>query len=130
MNKKPRNLGVRLDPALTERLARIEQKTGVNGATIARNAIEAALNYFDKHGKLIFPLHIVDDEIFIAMLNEKPSGYKARNIAARTAFNAARASFSVLNDRVFRRPSTTPMSSIHEIEPPRFPLARIFTLNE
>lgn len=86
MNTEPRNLGVRLDPALTERLKRFEKRTGVNGATLGRNAIEAALNWFDRHGTIMFPLHVVDDSRH--GLNEDGGGFgtKARNAAARTQF--------------------------------------------
>lgn len=86
MTKEPRNLGIRLDPELTERLERFEKRTGVTAVTLGRNALAAALDYFESRGKITFPLHVIDEEMH--GLNEKGGGYggsaKPRCAAAPT----------------------------------------------
>ena len=56
MNTKPRNLGVRLDSSLARRLERFESLTGVEATKLARSCLEAALDHFDRHGSITFPL--------------------------------------------------------------------------
>lgn len=64
MSTEPRNLGIRLDTELSARLERFEKRTGVGGVTLGRNAIEAALDYFEKHHKITFPLALVTTDDF------------------------------------------------------------------
>lgn len=57
--KTARNLGIRLDSILAARLERFEERTGVEGTTLGRKAIEAALDYFEINGQITFPLELV-----------------------------------------------------------------------
>lgn len=78
MSTETRNLGIRLDPELNRRLERFESKTGVGAVTLGRNAIIAALDYFEAHKRITFPLAMVDSSS-ISMesigLNESPPAY-------------------------------------------------------
>lgn len=60
MNPQNRNLGIRLDAPLSARLEHFEQSTGVGAATLGRNALIAALDYFDQHGSISFPLRLIE----------------------------------------------------------------------
>lgn len=82
MSTEPRNLGIRLDVALTERLEAFERRTGVSGVTLGRNAIEAALTFFEAHGKISFPLVVIDESPEIAMLADKGKGYRSKGSGA------------------------------------------------
>lgn len=57
---KPRNLGLRLDEATTADLDAFEAATGVEATTLARNALRACLDYWKAHGKISFPLRLVE----------------------------------------------------------------------
>lgn len=54
-------MGIRIDADLEERLQNIQDQTGVEKATIARECIKAAVEYVERTGKLTFPLRIVDN---------------------------------------------------------------------
>ena len=56
MKDSPRNMGLRLDPILSSTLAEFENSTGVEGTTLARNSLKAALTYWQQHGHISFPL--------------------------------------------------------------------------
>jgi hypothetical protein len=56
--KNGRNLGLRLDHATTTRLEAFEQSTKVEGVTLARAALEAALDCYARTGRISFPLRI------------------------------------------------------------------------
>lgn len=60
MTPQNRNLGIRLDAPLSARLEQFEERTGVGAATLGRNALIAALNYFENHGSISFPLLIIE----------------------------------------------------------------------
>jgi hypothetical protein len=80
--KNARNLGLRLDQTTTDRLAAFESATKIEGVTLARAALEAALDAFQTTGKIAFPLRmeIASDDLDrsgIALLAEKPATYTA-----------------------------------------------------
>lgn len=54
-----RNLGVRLTGNLVTDLAEFEATTGVEGTTLARELLAAALKYFKEHGSITFPLAVL-----------------------------------------------------------------------
>lgn len=60
MTPQNRNLGIRLDAPLSARLEHFEERTGVGAATLGRNALIAALNYFEAYGSISFPLLIIE----------------------------------------------------------------------
>lgn len=57
--KNARILGVRLDAADTERIAKFETETCIEGVSLARAALRAALAYYETHGTLTLPLEVV-----------------------------------------------------------------------
>lgn len=57
--KTARQLGIRLDPEQSQRVAAFEAQTGVEGVTLFRNAGLAALTYFEDHKEISFPLRII-----------------------------------------------------------------------
>lgn len=54
-----RNLALRLDKKQAARLDAFESTTGVEGTTLARNALDAALKHFETYGSISFPMTIV-----------------------------------------------------------------------
>ncbi|MBL9115550.1 MAG: hypothetical protein JNJ83_11140 [Verrucomicrobiaceae bacterium] len=77
--KTARNLGIRLDPQTSERLDRFETVTGVPAATLGRNAIQAALDYFATNGYLSFPLTVIPKSDYqppSPELNARPANTK------------------------------------------------------
>jgi hypothetical protein len=54
--KNARNLGLRLDQITADRLSSFENTTKIEGVTLARAALEAALDAFQSTGKISFPL--------------------------------------------------------------------------
>jgi hypothetical protein len=56
--KNARNLGLRLDQITADRLSSFEDATKIEGVTLARAALEAALDAFQSTGKISFPLTI------------------------------------------------------------------------
>ena len=73
MSKTARQLTLRLEKDMADRLAAFEKKTHVDGVTIGFNALEAALNYYEKHGHITFPFTLVPAE----SLAEKTPGKKS-----------------------------------------------------
>lgn len=58
----PRQLGVRLDAVDSARLKRMEDATGVEAVSIARNALRAVLDYYEKHGRVVYPIVVTDSK--------------------------------------------------------------------
>ncbi len=59
MATKSRNLGIRLDSTLSGRLEACESNTGLEGVSLTRKTLEGALDYYEQHGELTFPLSVV-----------------------------------------------------------------------
>ena len=57
---KTQTLSTRVDAQLVERLDRFEIQTGVERASLIRSSITAALDYYEEHGSIAFPLYISD----------------------------------------------------------------------
>ena len=53
-------IGGRVDVHTDIRLSRFEANTGVERVTLARNAILAALTYYEETGKISFPLRMIE----------------------------------------------------------------------
>ena len=62
--KKNMMVGVRIDEELRKRLEIFEGVTGVPHAQLARSALEAALDSFEKKGTITFPLVCMSQEEF------------------------------------------------------------------
>jgi hypothetical protein len=58
--KNARTLGLRLDAIDDARLTRFEQATHIEGVSLARAALKAALDQFERKGSLTLPLQIID----------------------------------------------------------------------
>ena len=48
-----------MEEKVDERLLRFESETGIERVTLARNALVAALSFYEKHGVISFPLQVV-----------------------------------------------------------------------
>ncbi|WP_038164610.1 hypothetical protein [Verrucomicrobium sp. BvORR106] len=55
-------IGLRVEDAEIARLKRFTQKTGIEGVTLARAALAAALDYFDANGRITLPLQIQPEQ--------------------------------------------------------------------
>jgi len=60
MSRKTKVIGIRVDPEVDGRLSVFETSTGIERVTLARNAMLAALDFYEKHGRISFPLHVVE----------------------------------------------------------------------
>lgn len=58
--KNARTLGIRLDQTDNERLDKFERETTMDGVSLARAALKAALNFYEETGSISLPLHITD----------------------------------------------------------------------
>lgn len=58
MPAKNKIIGVRVDESTAARLELFEASTKVESVTLCRAALDAALNYFDEHNRISFPLEI------------------------------------------------------------------------
>ncbi len=56
MDKKSKQIGLRLDEKLMTRLKNFEKITNVPLSILVRNAIEVALDQFERDNKITFPL--------------------------------------------------------------------------
>lgn len=56
---KDKTLGVRIDADTVQRLEEFQERTGVEPVTLTRNAMLAALDYFEEHGTIVFPIRMV-----------------------------------------------------------------------
>ncbi len=79
--KNARNLGLRLDQTTTDRLNAFETATKIEGVTLARAALEAALEAYHSTGRIAFPLRMeiaADDPDInsIALLAEQSAPYR------------------------------------------------------
>ena len=59
--KNARILGIRLDEKDASRVAHFEKTTHIEGVSLARAALKAALHTFEQNGTLSLPLRIVED---------------------------------------------------------------------
>lgn len=57
-------VGVRIDETLKERLKMFESFTGIPPALLARSALEAALDFFEKKRSITFPLVCMSQDDF------------------------------------------------------------------
>jgi hypothetical protein len=63
MGKKKEVLGVRIDDETRARVERYESRTNSSGASLARAALVAALDHYEKNGERItFPIRVLPDE--------------------------------------------------------------------
>ena len=56
MDKKSKQIGLRLDEKLMARLKNFERVTNIPLSILVRNAIEVALDKFERDNKITFPL--------------------------------------------------------------------------
>ena len=56
MDKKSKQIGLRLDEKLMNRLKNFEKITNIPFSILVRNAIEIALDNFERDNKITFPL--------------------------------------------------------------------------
>jgi hypothetical protein len=74
--KNARTLSIRLDTTDAADLADFEQRTGIDGVTLGRNAIRACIAYFKAGGSIAFPLHLTPkSETVPAYLREEETHY-------------------------------------------------------
>ena len=57
---KTGTLSTRVDAGLIARLAKFEERTGVEKATLVRASLAAALDCYERHERIAFPLVIAD----------------------------------------------------------------------
>lgn len=94
--KTSRNLGVRLDSITTSRLLALENSTGIDGVTVAREGLKAVLDYFEAHGQLIFPLQMMPKTAADGVLHrpkdepEKPGKVRVKVSSADYALGKAK----------------------------------------
>jgi hypothetical protein len=81
MSTTSRNLALRLNEVRTARLNAFERKTGVNGTTLGLECLDAALDYYEAHGPLTFPLIVIPkssaSKIAGSLIMEDPRKYGA-----------------------------------------------------
>lgn len=81
---KGRNLGLRLDENDTKDLELFERTTGIEATTLARNALRACIAYWKQHGKISFPLRLVEiDQARNYTLKEMTGSDAAQKAATR-----------------------------------------------
>lgn len=56
---KTKTLSVRMDEAILVRVDRFEKNTGIERASLVRNAIQACLEFEERHGYIPFPVEII-----------------------------------------------------------------------
>ncbi len=56
MDKKSKQIGLRLDEKLMARLKNFEKITNIALSILVRNAVEVALDQFERDNKITFPL--------------------------------------------------------------------------
>lgn len=93
--KNARILGIRLDSIDAERVKRFEDTTHIEGVSLARAALKAALARFEETGSLSLPLRVVEDA---AQAPAKP--FKITKIIGPDPLNPTEAEkkASVVND--------------------------------
>jgi hypothetical protein len=60
MSRKTKVIGVRVDEGVDQRLLHFEAKTGIERVTLARNALLAALDFYEVNGRITFPLQLIE----------------------------------------------------------------------
>jgi hypothetical protein len=80
VSKNARQLGLRLDERDAARLAAFE-RTGVEGVSLARAALQACLNFFEEHGYLSLPLEIQPHSVKQAAPSSVKSGPASKSTA-------------------------------------------------
>lgn len=71
--KNARTLGIRLDQSETDRLQKFETETTMDGVSLARAALKAALTYYEETGSISLPLYITSKSLkIIHGVNEFP----------------------------------------------------------
>lgn len=60
MSRKTKVIGVRVDEEVNRRLLQFESETGIERVTLARNAMIAALKFYEKNRRISFPLKVVE----------------------------------------------------------------------
>jgi hypothetical protein len=95
MAAESRNLGVRLDTQLAPRLAACEKNTGIEGVSLARNLIAAALDYYEENGSITFPIAVIPLQE-LRLLQQAASSQTARKniMAASTLLSEPAQSYS------------------------------------
>jgi len=86
--KNARILGIRLDQKTNARLVRFENATLIEGVSLARAALIAALETYERHGSLTLPLKIIssaqNENLFTSQVSEnlmESTACKPPNIA-------------------------------------------------
>jgi hypothetical protein len=86
--KNARILGIRLDQKTNARLVRFENTTLIEGVSLARAALIAALETYERHGSLTLPLKIIssaqNENLFTSQVSEnlmESTACKPPNIA-------------------------------------------------
>lgn len=86
--KNGRTLSLRLDQHETERLAKFEAGTGVDGVTLGRNALKSCLDHFFSGGQISFPFRLVPasaalkDDLALAAEDPPPELRRKQNRAS------------------------------------------------
>ncbi len=90
MTTQARFLNFRLDDPLRPRVERFEQKTGVSAVSLSKHLLSAAMDFFEAHGYLVFPIDITvaarklhAPSMETMGLNEDSLAEDAANYAAR-----------------------------------------------
>lgn len=82
--KNARTLSIRLSAEDTARLASFENSTGVEAVTLGRAALLAALDYFELHRSLTFPLRVAPE----GLVGASPAPNSSPDPKARTKKSA------------------------------------------
>ncbi len=84
MKATKRNLAVRLDPLLNQRLEVFESRTGTAATTLVIKLLEGGLAFYEKNGYIAFPVDVkplqpIQQNLMVqtALLSEEPDVYKA-----------------------------------------------------
>lgn len=60
---KTKTLSVRMEESILARVDRFEKKTGIERASLVRNAIQACLDFEEHNGFIQFPVEIIPKRI-------------------------------------------------------------------
>jgi hypothetical protein len=63
MSTKTKVIGVRVDQEVDRRLLDFEANTGIERVTLARNALLAALDFYEANGRITFPLQVIEGAV-------------------------------------------------------------------
>lgn len=87
-DEKPRFLNQRLEHPLKGRVENFESRTGVSALTLQKKLLEAAMDFFESHGYIVFPIEIVVSKgptVSAAVLAEEPAKKSAIKYADKKA---------------------------------------------